>query len=103
MVLASLATKFLFARLASLATKFVCETRKKRVLLFLKFTQHFSSREACLPSPCLFQICLALSVQGHHRMDAILSLLPAGQISLPCLTSAFAYPHPAMSLLSYSH
>jgi hypothetical protein len=33
MILASLATKFLFARLASLAMKFVCETRKKRVLL----------------------------------------------------------------------
>ncbi len=33
MILASLATKFLFARLASLATKFVCETREKRVLL----------------------------------------------------------------------
>ncbi len=33
MILASLATKFMFARLASLATKFVGETREKRVLL----------------------------------------------------------------------
>jgi hypothetical protein len=33
MILASLATKFLFARLASLATKFVCETREKLVFL----------------------------------------------------------------------
>ncbi len=33
MIPASLATKSLFARLASLTTKFVCETRKKRVLL----------------------------------------------------------------------
>jgi hypothetical protein len=28
---------------------------------FLKFTQHLSFPEACLPSPCLFQICLARS------------------------------------------
>jgi hypothetical protein len=33
LILASLATKFLFARLASLVTKFVSETREKRVLL----------------------------------------------------------------------
>ncbi len=33
MILASLATNFLFARLASLATKFVCETNEKRFLL----------------------------------------------------------------------
>ncbi len=33
MILSSLPTKFLFARLASLATKFFCETRKQRVLL----------------------------------------------------------------------
>ncbi len=32
MILASLATQFLFARLMSLATKFVCETREKQVL-----------------------------------------------------------------------
>ncbi len=33
MILASLTTKFLFARLGRLATKFVCEIREKRVLL----------------------------------------------------------------------
>ncbi len=33
MILASLAVKFLFARLSSLATKFFCETREKQVLV----------------------------------------------------------------------
>jgi hypothetical protein len=64
---------------------------------------NFSSQEACLPSPCLFQIHLARSVQRHHCVDAILPLLPAGQDSPPCLTSAFADPHAATLFLSHSH
>jgi hypothetical protein len=39
MILASLATKFLFVRLASLTMKFVCETCEKRVLLQNFFLQ----------------------------------------------------------------
>ncbi len=51
MILAILATNFLFARLASLTTKFVCETRKKRVLL-QNFVARLASHDSC------YKICV---------------------------------------------
>jgi hypothetical protein len=76
-ILASLAVKFLFARLASLATKFVCETREKPVLLrnfFLRDSQEailakkFRSN-AFRDSRCKISVC-----ETHEKRVSLLIL-----------------------------
>jgi ferredoxin-thioredoxin reductase catalytic subunit len=83
MILASLATKFLFARLASLATKLVCEPRsescyknsfcktcKKRFLLW-NFVARLARSESCYE----ISVCETLLILTHESCENLARIL----------------------------
>jgi hypothetical protein len=65
MILASLPMKFLFAILASLATKFVCKTQGKRVLL-----QNFLSVRLVRSDSC-YEISVCETRKSHKNLARI--------------------------------